>query len=230
MRYQDQQKELIEQMVRDVQKKKNIGSSIVGIKDDYENDKELCLTSVVFLNEELQQRIQKNITEPLQKIDSSHYFYPLDALHLTIKNVRTIHDPPLFSREDILKSQYVFEKTVPKFHSFDFDLRGLVSFPTSVSLMGYSDSVLYDLVSALDERLSHAGIGDNKKYISNTVFFGNITVCRFTSPPSEVFLEEIEKLKNIEIGKLMVDAISLIVCNAVCSNKSWEVVGVWRMG
>jgi 2'-5' RNA ligase len=229
MKYQQQQKELIEGIVNKIKEKGNTGSTIVEMRDDYENDDAICLTSVVFLNEELRQKVRKEIIEPLKEIDDKHYFYKPDSLHLTIKNIRTIHKPLLFNEEDVKKVKQVFSQTIPSTKTFEFELKGLVRFPTSISLMGYSDDTLYELVSSLDGKLKEAGVPDNKKYASDTVFFGNITICRFATQPSEEFLSKVEEFKELSIGKLIVDKVSLIKCNAVCSPVNREIVETYHL-
>lgn len=229
MNYQNQQKNLIEEIVKKINEQGSIASTIVEMRGDYENDDAICLTSVVFLNEELRHLVSKEIIEPLRAIDPSHYYYQLDSLHLTIKNIRTIHKPPLFSSEDVEKAKQVFNKIIPSFKIFEFELKGLVRFPTSVSLMGYSDNILYDIVSTLDSELKEIGVPDNKKYVSDTVFFGNITICRFTSQPSDEFLAKVEEMKDLFVGKLKVKEVSLIKCNSVCSPVNREVIETFRL-
>ena len=86
----------------------NSKTSIVEIKKDYENDRQITLTSVVFLPKEITDAVTKNIIEPLKKIEPNHYFYPPASMHLTIKNVRTIQYPPTFSDEDVEKVNELF--------------------------------------------------------------------------------------------------------------------------
>lgn len=229
MNYQQQQKELIDGIIKKIEEQGDTGSTVVEMRDDYENDDAICLTSVVFLSEELRQKVSNEIIQPLRKIEDKHYFYPLVSLHLTIKNIRTIHRPPTFNEEDVDKVKQVFSQTIPSIKSFEFELKGLVRFPTSICLMGYSDDILYELVSSLDNKLTEAGVPDNKEYASDKVFFGNITICRFTSEPSKEFLSKVEELKELSIGKLKVDEVSLIKCNAVCSPINKEVVQTFKL-
>ncbi|HCC21896.1 TPA: hypothetical protein DEP86_00665 [Candidatus Uhrbacteria bacterium] len=212
-------------MAKKVRELGDCGSTVVKMRKSYESNVETCLTSVVFLGDELGQKVQDKIIGPLSAIDPSQYFPPINSLHLTIKNVRTVGDPPLFDSTDAALAKQVFDRVLPSFHVFDFELKGLVRFPTSVSLMGYSDSVLYELVSALDSELKNAGVPDNKKYASEKVFFGNVTVCRFTSQPSEKFLAKIEEMRDLSIGTLKVKEVQLITGDIMCSAVSREVLG-----
>ena len=95
--------------------------------------------------------------------------------------------------------------------------------------MGYSNETLRDLILALDKGLKEIGVPDNKKYFSNELFFGNISVCRFTKKPSQEFLDKIRELKDINIGELLVKEISLVACNEVCNPNSRKIVGTYRL-
>ena len=135
MHYSAQQKQLINKITQDIAEKSFYDSTIVEMQKDYENDDAICLSSTVFLDEDIKNKIIKKIIEPLQQIDPKHYYYPSDSLHITIKNIRIIHKPPLFTAEDIKKAKKVFNQIIPSFKPFSFKLQGLVRFPTSVSLI-----------------------------------------------------------------------------------------------
>lgn len=229
MTYRQQQETLIRGLEEQLNNKQSTGSTIVSMRNNYEDDNEICLTSVVFLPKELQQTITSELIEPLKAIQPAHHFYPGESLHLTIKNIRTIHQPPLFTEENQVAVDQLFTKLIPQQKSFSFDLNGLVKFPTSLSIAGYSDERLLHLVQALDCGLNEIGVPDNKTYISDTVFFGNVTFCRFTEPPTDAFLAEFNKRKNTLIGELSVNTISLISCNAVCSKKTLTIINTYQL-
>ncbi|MGH8002418.1 MAG: 2'-5' RNA ligase family protein, partial [Brasilonema sp.] len=139
------------------------------------------------------------------------------------------HNPPLFQNEDVVKVHELFTQIIPKFQSFTFHLEGLILFPTSVSLVGYCDETLRKLVQALDLGLKEIGVPDNKKYISDTIFFGNMTLCRLTHEPSSSFQNKVKELESIYIGEMRVTEISLIICNAVCHPKTKKVIGTYKL-
>ncbi|NMG22400.1 hypothetical protein, partial [Brasilonema bromeliae] len=68
-----------------------------------------------------------------------------------------------------------------------------------------------------------------KKYISDTVFFGNMTLCRLTHEPSTLFKKKVQELENIYIGEMGVTEISLVICNAVCHPKTKKVIGTYKL-
>jgi hypothetical protein len=226
--YQKEQYKIFEKLEGKFKKGK-IPSTIVGSMSDYANDGQLCLTSVVFLSQDLQKIIQDKIINPLKKIDSRQYYYLPESLHLTIQNIRTIHDPSLFTNKDVEKARGVFSKIVSRCQSFDFELTGLLELPTSLSVRAYSSEVLKDIVLKLREEMNMAGISDNKEYISDNIFFGNDTVCRYMKKPNKDFKNKIKELKKTGIGKLNVKTISLITTNIVCHSQKTEIIESYNL-
>ncbi|KAB8330475.1 hypothetical protein SD80_027775 [Scytonema tolypothrichoides VB-61278] len=227
--YIKQQKQIIQQLKDSISQGQN-RLSIVEMRSDYENDDAIGLASLTFPSKDIAQTISQKIITPLQSLDSRHFYYSSEELlHITIKNVRTVHNPLLFKNEDVVKVHELFTQIVPNFQSFTFRLEGLILFPTSVSLTGYCDETLRKLVQALDLGLKEIGVPDNKKYISDTVFFGNMTLCRFTDEPIGLFQNKVKELENIYIGEMRVTEISLVICNAVCHPKTKKVIGTYKL-
>ena len=226
--YFQKQKQLVKEMKLSLAKGE-AKSTIVEMRSDYEYDNQKCLTTVVFIPKNIAHRITNSIIEPLKQVESEHFYYLAESMHITIKNIRTIHKPPLFMEDDVVKVDGLFREIIPKFKSFSFQLEDLVKFPTSLSLMGYCDDTLQKLVKELDAGLKQIGVPDDKKYFSDKIFFGNITLCRFTHQPSEAFIKKIEELRNIKIGELVVDKINLIICNVVCHPKTRKMVGTYKL-
>ncbi|NJR75532.1 MAG: hypothetical protein HC773_21685 [Scytonema sp. CRU_2_7] len=167
--YIKQQQNIIQQ-VKDSIHQGQHQLSILEMRTDYENDDAICLASLAFPPKDIAQIISKEIIAPLKSLDDKHFYYSSELLHLTIKNIRTVHNPPLFKNKDVVKVHELFTQITPKFQSFTFHFEGLILFPTSVSLVGYCDETLGKLVQALDLGLKEIGVPDNKKYISDTVF------------------------------------------------------------
>ncbi|MDD5489417.1 MAG: hypothetical protein PHP25_01905 [Candidatus Moranbacteria bacterium] len=226
--FQEQQKKLIVEYEQSISKG-NIKSTFVAMQKDYANDGQICLTSVVFVPENISDKINKEVIEPLRHYDPDQYFYPVESLHLTIKNIRTINNPPLFDAKDIEKVDKLFSEIIPQFSKFNFAVEDVVIFPTSMSVAAFSDRILWDLVSSLDKGLKEIGVPDNKKYTSNSVYFGNITLCRFTKKPNDKFVKEARKFRNYKIGKMKVEKINLITCNAVCYPKSLKIISEYKL-
>ena len=145
--------------------------SIVDMRQDYEQDAEMALTAVTFPAPELAAQIADQIIAPLRTIEPDHFYYSNDLLHLTIKNIRKMHQPPRFTAADAQAVHQQFQHIIPTFPGFSMQLTGVMQLPTSVALLAYSSRILGDLIQALDRGLAEIGLPDDKQYISNTVFF-----------------------------------------------------------
>lgn len=226
--YQKQQKELIDQLEKalanGVQR-----STVVEMRSDYANDRHICLTSVVFVPDKISKKIISGITDRLKKIEPHHYFYPPESMHLTIKNLRTEGNPPLFTPQDAKKADELFKKIIPDYRVFEFNVEDVLTFPTSLAVMAYSGDAFHELVVELDNGLKKIGLPDNKKYFSNSVTWGNITVCRFTKKPGVKFLNAVKEMRDLQIGKFKVEEIKLIICNAACHPGSLQVIGEYDL-
>ncbi len=223
-----QQKKLVKQL-EDSFIKGDYKSTVVDMQKDYIHDDRICLTSVSFVSDDISSKIISNVIDNLKKIKPYHYFYPSESMHLTIKNIRTINKPPLFGQIEIDKVNQLFNEIIPKFRIFEFNIEDVLFFPTSVSVMAYSDETFQKINLALDEGLKEIGVQDNKKYLSDSVFWGNITVCRFTRKPGIEFINEVKKMRNLKIGKFKVEKVDLIMCNAVCYPESRKIIGEYEL-
>ncbi len=226
--YTIQQRKLI-QHIKDNMQQAQTKMSIFEMKSDYENDNAISLTSVTLISKAITNIIVEKIIQPLQLIEPYHYYYATDLMHITIKNVRKMHKPPNFTEDDAQKVNNLFKEIIPHCPSFKFKFEGLVLFPTSFSLIGYCDETLRELVHALDKGLKEIGLSDDKKYISDTVFFGNMTLCRFTQAPSLLLQDKIRELESIYIGEMNVSEINLVTCNVVCHPKSRRIIGAYTL-
>ena len=195
-------------------------ASVVPILGDFRNDPALCLTAVSFIEGEIASAIETRLIQRLRRIEPDHHYYRPDELHLTVKGVRVIHHPPNFDERDIQRVDGCFGAIIPDYAPIPFALEQVVRFPTSLAVVATSPQRFGDLVQALDRGLEDVGVPDDKRYASNEVFFGNVSFCRFTSQPSPEFLEAAAELDDPGLGDLIVDRVSLVVCNAVCAVES----------
>ena len=198
-------------------------------KNDYQNDRAICLTSVIFPDSDLAEHIAKKLIAPLAQIEPCHFFYQPESLHITIKNIRTAHYPPLFTETDQTKADLLFRETIPCHKSFTFTLEEIAALPGGVSLIGYSSKKFSQLITGLDAGLSHAGLPDNKEYVSDTVYFGNMTLCRYTKPPSDTLLKQILRIKKITPLKIKAETVSLITCNRICDPRSRNIINSYNL-
>jgi 2'-5' RNA ligase len=226
--YQDKQKKLVLELEKAVAHDAYPATIVTG-PTDFINDKRLCLTIVAFVPVAISTKIIREVIEPLRAIEPEHYFYPAESMHLTIKNVQVINNPPTFTADDVQAVDAMCRDTVPQHQAFSFVLEDVIRFPASLSLMGYSDERLRALVQTLGSNLKIIGVPDNKKLMSDSIFFGNITFCRFAHEPGEAFKQKLRELRTIVIGEVPITKLNLIACNSVCASNSLEIFGTYQL-
>lgn len=199
-------------------------STVVEPVSDYINDNRICLTSIAFVPQNLEKRIIENVINPLRKINPIQYFYIPGSFHITISNIRTIENPPLFNHKDIDKVREVFERVIPKYRPFILEIKRLFELPTSLAISAFSDETLGNLTLKLREELKKAGVPDNKTYANANIVIGSTTISRFTNSPNPDFKKKVKELKEIDIGSFEVRKISLITTNAVCYPSKTKII------
>lgn len=212
-------------------KSDNLSFSIVSPVADFDNDSRICLTSVHLLRSQLISQINNLLIEPLKKIESNQYYYANESFHTTIKNVKTISDPPNFTEKDIQVVNKIFSETILKHYKFSVYFYRLLLFPNNLALMGTTDDELDQIILDLDKKLKKAGVADDKQYFNNSgYFFSNITLARFVSPVSEQFKQKVNDL-SIQIPNIfkpyIVDSVTLLSCNAVFKKR--RIIGQWLL-
>lgn len=194
---------------------------------DFANDTRVCLTGVHFPSSELKNEILKLISVLKDKFPEP-YYYDISPLHLTIKNVRVVNDPPHFTAEDIKKAEEVFSRIIPRHLKFKVYFYRLLLFPNNLALIGTTDPELDNIVLDLDAGLKTAGVGDDKKYANSKYFLSNVTLARFSNPVSQEFRNMVEKLSGeIRMKPYTVDSVSLITTNSVL--KKLHVINSWKL-
>jgi 2'-5' RNA ligase len=211
--YQRGQLEVIDEIEQAI-KSDNLNFSTVEKVADYESDPRICLTSVHFPRLEFIQKVAQLIS-PLKELEPSAYFYPNTSLHLTIKNLRVIADPPSFDEEVVTKAQAVFERVIPQHHYFQAYYYRLLLFPNNLALIGTTDEELDRIIFDLVDELDREGIPDDKVYINDKYFFSNVTLCRFSQPISSATRVKIEEIsKKMKEFSYEINSVSLVTANA----------------
>ncbi|MFC1687560.1 hypothetical protein ACFL0L_03200 [Patescibacteria group bacterium] len=224
--YQDQQRKLFD----DIEKSGFADpSSSTLVSLDNSVDKRMCLTGIVFPPEDILKVLNSEVIEPLKSADPRHYYYPEKSLHFTIKNLKVVEYPIPYTDDDLIKAKSVFEEVIPRHKVFSFHAQGLFHLPVSISIRGYTNESLKNIILDFDQVLEKAGIPDNKKYASPEVFFGNMNVCRYTTEPNEQFKKQLKKLKDIDIGTFEVKTVSLITTNLVCHPDKTTIIGEYTL-
>lgn len=223
MNYREQQAAML-QSIEDGFRAGHAPSTLVPMSQSYAEDGQHCLTNVVFVPELETHPTYHQVIEELSNLNEGHYLYPGHSLHTTIKNVRTIHVPPLFTEEDIERIRPVLRQVAARYQSFEIDWQGLLALPTSVAIKGFSSEIYGQLVTDLHQALIDIGVPDNKSYASSTVFANIVNFCRYTHEPSQDWNEAVQRWKNASFGTSHIKSFSLIVCNAVVAPASLRII------
>lgn len=216
--HQLKQREVIDRIALQVSNN-SLGFSTVAPIADYENDPRICLTSVHFPHRSLIEQVH-SLVEPLREIEPDFFYYPDESLHLTIKNVRVINNPPHFDEGDTQKVQDVFSQIIPQHQQFHIYFYRLLMFPNNLALIGTTDPELDNIILDLDSELKKAGVPDDKVYANEKYFFSNMTLARWNTQPSEIFKKKVVELSaNLQFEPYLVDSVSLITGNVVFRNR-----------
>lgn len=211
--FQQKQLDLMRQMEAAVQSNPS-ASTLVSMRQDYVNDPSRCLTCVSFVPTNIANTIIHDVIEPLQQLEPHFYYFPLPSLHITIQNIRVSEYPLHFGPTDIAKAKELLSNNIGQNGPFSFTYKGLLSMPTSVSLIALVKTEYDQFVKSLRAKLIVAGIPDDKKYFTDEIVFANTTICRYTHKPSTKFLEKLETFKDVSIGDVEIKNVSLVTMNA----------------
>lgn len=189
-------------------------SEIVAMQSDYANDDALCLTTVSYIPKSLAESIRTAIIEPLAVIDPDQYYFPNSSMHVTIHNVRVVRSPQSFTDQDIQRARQLLRLSIPTFTAPTFELVGLLSMPTSVSIIALVNPEFDHMVKSIRRQFTEANLADDKKYFTDEIIFANITICRYTKSPSKLFLETVQKNKETKYGIFSPKETTLVTSNA----------------
>ena len=209
------------------QKFKDKKISAVRPVDNFKNDPRICLTTVHFPKKYFINKIFTDIINPLKKVDSRLYYYKPTSLHLTIKNIRTIENPPNFTKDNVIRVTNAFTKVIPSFHKFNIYYYKLLILPYSISLLCTTDPELNKLFLKLDKTLNIIGLPDNKSYVNKKYFFINMTLARFNKPVSIKIMKKVKELSSKIDFTYTVDSASLIEANA--SLETCNIIHTWKL-
>ena len=183
-------------------------------------NRSLCLTTVVFPDKCSSSTIDSRIIQQMKKIDSEHIFYPIENLHITVKNIFSIGSTFDENIVKIIKKSLQADFTQAKLKVAKLKLQELIICQDSVLLKVHGDSNYSHLKSFIEDRIRDLGINNSKEVSMHSSDTAHITLCRFQKKPSSQLLEYLDSIKDIYIGELLTDTISLITCDYLCSQSS----------
>lgn len=204
-------------------------ASVVPIRKQYVGAA-LCLTVIHLLDEQIASLISKDIISVLRDIEDHHYWYSTQDLHLTIKNIRSAKPSRSYGSGDIRQAIIAIQRACMDIAPLRFSIRSPICLSSSVVLKVFGMLDHRDAIHRLDAELVRAGIPDDKTYLSNDVFIGNITLCRFTEPPGMTLRSAVASMEHLDLGRYVVDSIQLVECDEVCSTASRIVYAMESLG
>lgn len=223
-----QQKQI--EIINEIDRQNRTGSlkfSTVEPVKDFDTDPRICLTGVHFPRSEMLNKVE-TVIKKLQNVSPNHYYYRRASLHLTIKNIKVISNPPNFTAGDITKVRETFTQVIPKHQSLYAHFYRLMLFPYNLALIGTSDPELDDIHLELDRKLKQIGVPDDKIYINRKYFFCNMTLVRFNSKPTPKFISKVAQISNsLEFPPYLIDTVTLIKANA--SLNYYRKIQTWKL-
>jgi len=179
-----------------------------------------CLSVLAFPPAEVAARICEELIRPLAAIEPTHHYYPAGTLHLTIFGVRAAHAPPTFSNEDVAIAADALRSVAAHLRPLHFDLNGVARLPASLVVRAFATTMLRETVRTLSRAFRAAGLVTDKVNVSDDVFAGTITFCRFTAEPRAELLECAARLRSVSLGRFAAATLQLVSCDEVCSRES----------
>jgi len=226
--YQDQQYQLFNQL-ETVFKKGQQPSNVYPPIADYARDSRQCLTLVNYTSPDLSKLIDAQLIQPLKEADSKQYFYPQISLHTTLLTLFLAADPPLFTEAEIKIIAEILTETFKKITPITYCLDGLFIMPNSIGIRGYTDSKLTETIHLIQQDLAAQNIKLSPGLASNEVFFGHITICRFTTQPNSEFWQKLTELKNIKLGSYVSNSWNLVSSNLAFEPNSTKTHQVFNL-
>lgn len=227
MTHREKQIEIIRVIEEQVSRDSLQATSVVPV-DDFENDNRICLTSVHFPAQTFIDTVLQTITKPLKALFPDAYCYSGDSLHFTVKNIRTIENPPSFTAADVEKAKHIFDTVIPHHAAFRIYPYKLLVFKNNLALICTTDPGLDNLILELDSTLRKGGIPDNKRYANSRYFFCNMTLMRFAVPPPLEFLRKVAELSTrLVLPDYTIDSVTLLTGNAAM--KKLHIRGTWTL-
>lgn len=183
-------------------------------------NRSLCLTTVAFPNSPCSLTIDARIIKPMKEIEAEHIFYPMENLHITVKNIFPTGSDFDENIVEIIKKSLQADFTQAKLKVAKLKLQELIICQDSVLLKVHGDSNYSHLKSFIEDRIRELGINNSKEVSMHSSDTAHITLCRFQKKPSSQLLEYLDSIKDIYIGELLTDTISLITCDYLCSQSN----------
>jgi hypothetical protein len=206
--YREQQKFFIAELNRHATDG-SYPATFIHPSNDYRSDARVSLGLFLLPPLDFIADLQWSVQSQLLKTDPHQYATPSRAMHFTFKNIQTVADPPTFSPQQAESLVPQLQSIIARYPAFDLECEGLLVTPSSIGVVGFYPENIGKMVLEIDEMLTQFGLPDNKKYVSSSVTFTNITLIRYTKAANLDLLRKAAELQDFR-RKLSVSSLQLV--------------------
>jgi 2'-5' RNA ligase len=197
----------IETLVRNQQ-----NATVVPIRESFDNDDRISLGIFATIPDQIAQEIAR-VQNELKQVAPHHHYAPKESLHMTVQNVRTIAKPAAFTRDDARRVADMVQNVAAKHPTQFVHAHGVIQLPTSVLITVLYSVEMHALIAELSDNLAQLGLPDDKRYVDASTRFGNITICRFTAPPTPEFTETTARFRHHFVGEFTIPQLTIASTN-----------------
>jgi 2'-5' RNA ligase len=170
-----------------------------------------------------------HLQKKLQDADPRQFYVPPNALHLTMKSIRTIADPPNYTAEELSRVKALLPDFTREYSPIPMVGHGLLRTPTSCSIPVSTEAEFGRFVCDLDRVLNTQGVPDDKLYYSTEVFFSNVTFVRYSCTPNKEFWDVLSGFDSLELPLFFIDTVKLLSSNLAFSHELYEEFGAFKL-
>ena len=198
-------------------------SNIYDRISNYDQDKRSSLTLIVRPPKSMIDKIMAEVIKPLSEADPRQYYYTPQSLHLTLLCLTLATDPPAYQISNFPQVISIIKHVLKTYHPLDFKLQDLFKLPNSLGIRAYSTSALSSIINELRQQLKPLNLADKLYLASDKIYFSNITVCRYTTKPNQLFMQKLNELQNVDIGLCDTTNVELVTSNFAFSPNKIEI-------
>jgi 2'-5' RNA ligase len=204
-------------------------ATVIPIRDSFENDDRTSLGIFATIPDSIAAEIAR-VQSALRMVAPHFHYAPPESLHLTVQNVRTIAKPPTFTSDDARCVADIVRQVSEHHPTQQVKVHGIIQLPTSVLITVFYPEPMQRLIAELSENLTRIGLPDDKRYVDATTRFGNITICRFTAPPTAEFSNAVATFRQHNAGEFQIPSLTVASTNAVFDLAFTEYFGTFELG
>jgi len=172
---------------------------------DISQDKRLSLTVIIPINV-----LFKNVIDQLNKLEPEQYFYPSTDTHITVIDFICDSDNSFLDKEKIEQCKMILNNSIKNFSGFYINFKGLTASQNAVMVQGFFDTGLQDLRNIIRKECVRHGFELKERHQQT---WAHSAIMRFKKKLKnpELFVNEIETLRNTDFGSVKVNKILFVL-------------------